>query len=295
VSAHPKQRRRLRCWSSAPLVAAGYAIALTGRPQICAQRRARECSQSGLTTNDETSLAPKYRADAVHRRAPSRRGRVTRVACRMCLQLHEMRAGQRRGACEVPRGQARGSTSSTSGTSGTSGTSHHGGAICPSAVPLPPARLHVRSGVRQPIASAPSLGCRAGVSCGAAQPSRQRARLDRNMQQTACNVQQTACNVQQTTYIRQHATRNRQHGMCGRGVGAVPHRHAVVSNRQCSAAQRSAEKCSGMLCSPAARLPLTRPTLIVVGEADKVRQSPDNGHSYPYNGHSYCHNGHSYP
>ncbi len=205
-----------------------------------------------------------------HRRAPSRRGRMTRVACRMCLQLHEMRAGQRRGACEVPRGQARGSTSSTSSTSG---TSHHGGAICPSAVPLPPAPLHVRSGVRQPIASAPSDACRAGVSRSAAQPSRQRARLDRNMQQTACNVQQVACNVQQVACNvqqaacnvqqaacnRQHATHNVQWTTCntqqtawnvraGRRGCAAPPRGRFESAAQRSAAQRSAAQSSAAVC-----------------------------------------------
>ena len=164
----------------------------------------------------KTSLAPKYRADAVHRRAPSQSGRVTRVACRICLQLHEMRAGQRRGACEVPRGQARGSTSSTSSTS------QHGGAIYPSAVPLPPAPLHVRSGVRQPIASAPSDGCRAGVSRSAAQPSRQRARLDRNVQQTACNRRHATCN-------RRHATCNRRHATCNRRRATCNKQHATCN------------------------------------------------------------------
>ena len=94
-----------------------------------------------------------------------------------------------------------------------------------------------------------------------------------SMQQTTDGMQQTTDGMQQTAYTVQQAAWNVR--------AAVPHHHHVVVRIG------SAVQCCGILCSPAARLPLTRPTLIVVGEADKVRQSPYNGHSYRYNGHSY--------
>jgi hypothetical protein len=254
----------------------------------------------------------------------------------MCLQLHEMRAGQRRGACEVPRGQARGRLvvlvvpASTAGPSirrqcrcrrrrcmcaaASDSRSHqcHPMAAAQASAAAPHSRLGSAPGldrnVQQTACNARHATCNRRhatdgmqqtacnvqqTACNVQQTACNVQQTACNVQQTACNVRQTACNVQQTACNRQHATHNMQRATdsmeCAGGASGL-----------CRTATRSfrigsAEKCSGMLCSPAALLPLTRPTLIVVGEADKVRQSPYNGHLSPYNGHLYRYNGHSCP
>jgi hypothetical protein len=201
-----------------------------------------------------------------------------------------MRAGQRRGACEVPRGQARVVLVVLVVLASTAGPSIRRQCRCRRRRCMCAAASDSRSHQRHPMAAAQASAAAPHSRLGSAPGSIATC----NRRHATCNRRHATCIRQHATCNRQHATCIRQHGMCGRGVGAVLHRHAVVSNRQCREVQRSAVQRSGMLCSPAARLPLTRPTLIVVGEADKVRQSPYNGHLYPYNGHSYCHNGHSY-